>query len=170
MMAQLAAALVGSGEYEADEDGTTHCNAFAQDFAEEAYGYSGFSGKTANGIINTMRQATGEWRPVHDAGAGKGERVSLQERFGAAQRHANDGYLVVIGQKNGAAEATGGHVAVVMPGELAESGSWEKAGQPKLLPQIAQAGQTTFAGKHLGYGFKPEAANSEDFVIYYRKP
>jgi hypothetical protein len=165
----VAQELADSGDYDATEDGTTRCSEFLDAYAETAYGYNGFQKKTANDIVEALRGSS-EWRAIHDSKTGAGEGTGLQERLQAAQRYANDGCLVVIGLKNGGAAETGGHLAVIIPGALQASEKWEAAGLPKMLPRIAQAGDQTFAGQHLGFGISPASAKAGELVIYVRKP
>jgi hypothetical protein len=170
MMVEIASGLVQSPAFQAAGGTRGRSEAFVAAFARQAYGYSGFQLRTANAIVDLMRRLPAEWKPLHDASRGITGRAGLQEAMGDAQRLANEGYLVVVGRRNGNAGQFGGQLAVVLPGELAACDDWEKAGQPHLLPQSAQGGEPAFAGKPLGCGFPADAAASPDFVVYYRKP
>ncbi len=143
----------------------THCNLFVSDFAERVFTYTGFVGKVANDIVDVVRSKVDGWGPLYDPTIG-GE---LQTAFSDAQDYANEGGFVLIGLKIGNSGDSGGHVVVVVPGQLQGSAKWAEANLPSSLPIIAQAGAHVFSGKHLGWGVSPESYSEGEFVVYSQK-
>jgi hypothetical protein len=64
-----------------------------------------------------------------------------------AQNHANEGALVVAAQK----KEGHGHVCVVIPGLLKESGSWGK-----MAPIVMNVGKDVFIGLKASFSFQTE--------------
>lgn len=161
-LTNTAQQLVDSGNF-APAGGQSKCNLFVAAFANGVFNYADLAGKTANGIVEYMRSGNG-WTLRYDVSS----PPSLDDAFSQAQDLANQANLVVIGLKTGDAALSGGHVAVVIPGVVTPSGSWQTAGLASKLPIVAQAGVQVFTGKHLGYGISPASYSSGQFVIYSR--
>jgi hypothetical protein len=109
-------------------DGMTFCNQGVW-YVVEKFGYRGFSGLTANQMIDVMRSSL-DWRPL-----------PMEE----AQNHANQGSVVVAGLQ----DHPHGHVCVVRPGHPGTSGKW---GRP--VPKVANIGAQNFIARGVNYVFK----------------
>lgn len=70
-----------------------------------------------------------------------------------AQAHANEGDLVIAAQQSNGH----GHVCVVIPGEMEDSGSWAKK-----APKVLNVGKSVFVGKRASHAFSSEP---EFFVL-----
>lgn len=88
---------------------------------------------SANTMVKTMSDPTGDWMTV----AGD-----------VAQYHANQGALVIAGQSNPQGH---GHVCVVIPGELKDSGHFVKK-----VPVVMNVGKDVFIGKPVSFAFQLE--------------
>lgn len=163
-------------------NGTTYCNFFLNDFANQVFSYSGFqkpngSPKLANEIVAQLRTDS-EWKSLFDR-----TKLTMLEQASETQTNqklasacydaqglANQGYLVVFGYKDPLPWNPHGHVAFAVPGEVDGSTSW-----PFPVPQIAQAGGVyngntlVFSKGTLTWGFGPAKRDSDGFVIYVRK-
>jgi hypothetical protein len=152
---------VKSREYDPFPDGRTKCNIFLNDYARQAYNYSGFQGKLANQIADFLakdeKAKTDGWNAI-DAN----KKQSLEERLKIAKKYADQGPFVVAVWKD---ESGGpGHVAVIVKGEPEPSGKW---GGMKV-PRIVQAGPRGAVSGKLSDGFGPE--KKEEIVIYCKRP
>jgi hypothetical protein len=184
LISAVAEEMVKSGKYNKLPSGATQCNIFLDNYARSLFNYQGFynpltrESLLANQVVDKLRQGGDAWKALDDPdpkGGGVQRRLDrssmakLQANLLRAQNLANQGYLVVIGWKDRGKTKPVGHVTVVVPGKVSPGGSW---GGMKL-PQIAQAGKSTFAGKHLGYGFndkKHDGLYRKEVVIYVRRP
>lgn len=120
------------------ESGVTHCNSFVS-FVARGLGFGGFDGLMANQIVDRMKNAADFALVV-----GK-----------AAQEIANDGRLVVAGQKgdvmmNGHLDH--GHVSVVFPGAMIFSGKWNE--EAPLLANVGK--ENKVFGANYAFKEKPE--------------
>lgn len=118
----------------ADGTWTTHCNSFVHAVASKM-GYKGFwQGYPimANNMVELMLQEV-DWMKEKD-----GEM---------AQYHANQGSLVIAGQKS----EGHGHVCVIRPGNMIFSGKWNKT-----VPKCANVGKDVFLGKGVNFSFQTE--------------
>ena len=158
----IGAALAANPKYAASH-GVTHCNEFLDAFAVRTFDYHGFAGHMANEIAAFLKGGGDDWKSLWLTGPGG----DLAAAFASAQDLANQGYFVVAGLGTSGPH---GHCAVVVTGALTHSGTWAAAALPEMLPMIAQAGEETFCGKHLGYGFSPAKCQAGEFGLYVRKP
>lgn len=112
-------------------DGLTFCNYFVE-AAAEWFGYRGFGGLMANGIVEKMRNTPNTFSLVG---------------YKEAAEHANTGRLVIAGQQ---AEPHG-HVCIVYPGNMGWSGSWNCE-----VPLAANVGKNCWVGLPLSRAFKAQ--------------
>lgn len=116
---------------------TTFCN-FSVNSICKSVGYLKFEVNSqplmANEMIRSMKDPNGDWMQL-----GSGE---------VAQAKANEGSLVIAGY---AVPGGHGHVAVIVPGLLEFSGTWQK-----LVPRCMNVGQTVFFGKKVSWAFRAD--------------
>jgi hypothetical protein len=111
--------------------GNTFCNCFIN-YVCTQLGYDKFRGLAANDMYDQMADPRNGWLKI------SGE---------VAQDHANAGSLVIAAKK-----ADGhGHVCLVIPGNIEQSGSWGK-----LAPIVINVGKDVFAGKKCSWAFSEE--------------
>jgi hypothetical protein len=106
------------------EDGTTFCNLAAQDICH-AYGCNDFDGKDADQIYNFVRNSP-NWKVqgMHDV-----------------QILANVGTLIFAVIPSVVLRQAHGHICVVRPGKLKDSGKWG------LCPSVMNIGAENFIGR-----------------------
>lgn len=115
----------------------THCNSFVHAVSSKM-GYTGFwdtnrkGPMMANDMIDLMLKEI-DW---------------MKEKDGdMAQFHANQGSLVIAGQK-----ADGhGHICIIRPGEMFYSAKWLKS-----VPRCANVGKDVFIDKAVNFAFQTE--------------
>ena len=86
------------------------CNEGVNMVYEELTGNTDLAGKRANKMIDHFANPNNKWK-----------EISLED----AHKLANEGYIVVAGWHSHS-ETESGHVAVVVPGEMVESGNWKR--------------------------------------------
>lgn len=106
----------------------THCNFFVQRGAQ-LWNCTELNAKTANEIVGWVKSHP-NWAPTDEAGA---------------QQAANEDKLVIAGCANPAGH---GHVNIIIPGTMQESGKWGRK-----LPVCVNVGKDNFYGKHIGFAF-----------------
>lgn len=163
-LTKTVANLLGSGNYDPDGD-ATKCNLFLNDLAQQAFSYGGFSKSDsrpmlANEIVDFFRTGADGWTKLYD-----GPDTDLQAAFQDAQNGANQSVLVVIGLK---VNGPHGHVCPVVPGQLINSGQWQSAGLPSMLPTVASAGKKVYAATCLSYAVSAVDYQAGELVIYTR--
>lgn len=115
-----------------DDKGNTYCNEFIQSCAFVT-GYTKLAGMLANEIVEYC-EISPDW-------------VNASAK--SAQHYANEGNLVIAGWQSDTA-GRGGHVCLVIPGELRVSGLH---GQ---VPMVCNVGNRNFYNLHAGYAFSKE--------------
>lgn len=114
----------------------TFCNFFVNGVSN-SLGYRGFIAygrpMLANEMVNFMTSG-GEWLLL-----GGGD---------VAAARAKEGVLVIAGAKE---DSGHGHVCVIRPGNLVESGRWAK-----LVPKCANVGKDVYIDKGVNYAFRSE--------------
>lgn len=118
-------------------DGVTYCNLFVSDVCD-IYGFRGFRGKLANQICEDLEKSQ-DW---------------IELDMNKAQGLANEGTLIIAALKG----KIHGHVNVVCPGRVKESGRWGE------VPTVANVGKENFIGKGINWAF------SEAPKLYAWKP
>lgn len=116
---------------------TTFCN-FAVNSILTDMGYTKFNAGvnqpiSANAMVKSMSDPSGDWMII------SGD---------VAQHHANSGAIVIAGQLNVLGH---GHVCIVIPGELKDSGNYVKK-----VPVVMNVGKDVFIGKPVSFSFQME--------------
>jgi hypothetical protein len=112
-------------------NGVTFCNEAVQ-YVCNLMGYNLLNGMMANQIYDFIADPINKWMSI------SGE---------VAQFHANNGAVVLAAQK----ENVHGHVNIIIPGVLEQSGSWGK-----LAPICMNVGASVFIGKRASWAFQTE--------------
>lgn len=114
---------------------TSFCNQFVQ-YVCNGMGYTNFQGMDANQMFAYMSDPANGWIAISD------EAV--------VQAHANDGVIVLAAH---ATLGSHGHVNLILPGILEQSGSFNKR-----VPACANIGKDVFYGKKISFAFTPQEA------------
>lgn len=128
---RVAQWMASDGRFDPDDHGQTQCNRFVAAYAGYVHAATELQGLTADGIFSRLqRRSNPQWEPVYDPSLAP-QNTDLAGALARAQQVANDGGLVVVAWRHPGRS----HVAVVVPGELAEAPSWGVR-----VPVVAQAG------------------------------
>ncbi len=122
------------GRFIAEEDlpKKAKCNVGIYSVFEKLTGSKALKGKNANQIVDIFADSP-DW-----------EEIPMDQ----AQQLANEGNIVMVGWKNPLASPrnrNSGHVAMVVPGEMEESGSWGKC----KVPMTFDVGQNVRQSKDM---------------------
>lgn len=96
-------------DFRPNADGSTHCNQAVHAIASVAFNYNGFRDMTADQMVDHMALTPDDWN-----------LSSLEQ----AQDNANNGSLVVAGLRSSALGQQHGHIVVIRPGRVCDSGKW----------------------------------------------
>lgn len=136
---------------------TSPCNTFAGRGLDAIYGVTDFkSGDgylTANGIADYLASSS-QW-------AALGALFDADNNL-CAQALANKAYPVVAVLKG----AEHGHIALVIPGDLGQSGSWGFSVVNSASFRLNEPGKAYVNGK-ISLAFSPE--NAKNALLYYRR-
>lgn len=113
-----------------DGSWTTHCNEFIN-YILNGMGYLKMDGMMANQMVLFMSSPMNGWVSVADD---------------VAQQHANDGVIVIAGVSNLGGH---GHVNLILPGVLEQSGEYKKR-----VPKCVNVGKDVFFGKKISFAFR----------------
>lgn len=143
-------------------DDRSPCNRFVGQALQKIWSADDFStGKPApndfmlaNSMAERMLTARDKWIPLGSAGT--------QSALDQAQVQANKGYAVVAV----IAGRPAGHVAVVIPGTLKKSNSWDGLRVPNSASMLLDKPNNSYVGKPLSFAFSGEKYN--DVKLYFR--
>jgi hypothetical protein len=140
-------------------DDETPCNRFVGEALERIYRVSDFARAnnqyaSANEIVQLVEVPKNKWQLIG--------RASDQSVLDRAQTEANAGYPVLAVRPDSAR----GHVALIIPGELTVSTSWDGAKVPNSASFLYKDLKGSYIGKGLSFAFSK--AKRPDVKIYRR--
>ena len=165
----LADAADSETKYGQDASGQTHCSEFVRDLVQNLLQQTraDMQGQ-AKDQYDALTSNTADWAALDFSD-------NQQAVFAQAQQLANEGTLVVVAWKKPLPEAGNtGHIAVVVPGTVEHSATWNgdvpmiaQAGKKNARDQADEANKSAFAKLKLSWGFTPtEGATGMEFFKY----